>query len=337
MKAINSISVVICCYNSAAVIDLTLKHLAEQIQNGLSLEIVLVDNNCSDDTVSRALLCWEKNGSPFPLNVVKELKPGLSYAREKGILSATGDIILFCDDDNRLDAQYLTILSELFANDTAIGVVGGIGTAIPPAKIKIPYWFDSIKHQYATEKQNEYNGEVERNWVYGAGMAFRKKVYIELKQAGFKSLLSDRTGTSLVSGGDVELCLAIKMAGYKIWYDERLRFDHFIPEFRINQDYLKRLAFDKGQGNEFFKAYQLVIKERDVKNYRKNWIFVLLISSAELLWYLVKNKFLLRSNFNDRLKLYYRVGNLKHLLKIRGKIKQAFDQIIDLNHNLRKR
>ena len=55
--------------------------------------------------------------------------------------------------------------------------------------------------------------------------------------AGFASLLVQRPGLRS-SGEDVEMCHALALAGYRIWFDERLRFQHFIPAERLTWPYL---------------------------------------------------------------------------------------------------
>ena len=80
------VSVVICCYNSAWIIGRTLDALKNQnVRDGLSWEIVLVDNNCIDETVSVAQKTMEGCGIPF--RIVEEKNPGLANARKKGIFS----------------------------------------------------------------------------------------------------------------------------------------------------------------------------------------------------------------------------------------------------------
>ena len=75
----------------------------------LQLEVILVDNNCSDNTAKVAIEVWSKFGNPFCLSILTEPTPGLSYARKKGVLSAKGEIIVFCDDDNWLNENYLSM------------------------------------------------------------------------------------------------------------------------------------------------------------------------------------------------------------------------------------
>ena len=79
MKA--GVSVVICCYNSEARIIPTLQHLAKQeCPTDLAWEVILVNNNSSDDTVAVAKKYWEADPNNVHLIVVNEERPGLSFA-----------------------------------------------------------------------------------------------------------------------------------------------------------------------------------------------------------------------------------------------------------------
>ena len=138
------LSVIICCHNSSEKITTTLKHLHEQIQYpGLPYEIILVDNNCTDRTVDIATNFWNTQVDAFPLHVVVEDQPGLSYARRKGILSSKFEYLTFCDDDNWLCPEYLKKTIILFETLVDVSLIGGIGE--PVFESEAPAWFMNVK------------------------------------------------------------------------------------------------------------------------------------------------------------------------------------------------
>jgi len=87
------LSVIVCCYNSSKFITACLEHIACQNLDGITLEVILVDNNCTDDTVNIALQAWRTCGSPFILRIIEEKVSGIAYARKKGVLEAKGEIL----------------------------------------------------------------------------------------------------------------------------------------------------------------------------------------------------------------------------------------------------
>jgi len=113
------ISVVIITYNRAQMLADVLTSLT--IQKRLPDEVVVVDNNSKDDTKNVAL------GFRGKLNIryVFEEKQGVSFARNAGIANASGDIIVFTDDDCVAHEEWLYYLELPFLRDPSIGIVGG--------------------------------------------------------------------------------------------------------------------------------------------------------------------------------------------------------------------
>ncbi len=250
------VSVVVCCYNSEERLPATLTHLAEQVSpaNG-NWEVVVVDNASTDKTSTVARETWSQQGEPVSLTVVDEPNPGLSSARRRGIEVSQFEFIIFVDDDNWLCREYVSRVFDILSGDGSIGVVGGHGE--PVFESEPPAWFNRYAHYYAIGKQNDTPGEISglSVCVYGAGMAIRKSAWLKATSAGFESVLSDRKGSSLASGGDHELCLVIGMAGYKVWYSPELKFKHFITERRLSWDYLMRLTENIHFSNVFLQPY----------------------------------------------------------------------------------
>ena len=251
------ISVVICCYNSASRLPETLKHLARQVVPDLiPWEVIVVNNASTDDTARMAQRLWDGFGNPAPFCVVEEVMSGLCHARERGIASAQHGVLVFLDDDNWLAEDYLRIAHQVMSEHERIGVLGGkIAAAF---EIDPPGWFPQLQSCYAVGAQGRSTGDITdyKRHLAGAGMVLRKAAYSDLKARKFKFLLSGRTGKQTTSGEDVELCLALVLLGYRIWYDERLRLDHFIPRQRLTRDYALRLAHGNRVAGPVLACYE---------------------------------------------------------------------------------
>jgi glycosyltransferase involved in cell wall biosynthesis len=247
-----SISVIICCYNSEHRIGSTLESLlAQRFKNAVSWEVVLVDNNCSDQTVEVAQSVWGSDA--VPLRVVQEATPGLSAARDRGVAESVGEYILFCDDDNWLAPDYLQRAFTFMEASLEYAAIGGWGDVVSDEEVAIPEWFDQFKTKYACGKTND-EGDVDT--LVGAGMFLRKEALLNLKQSGFKSLLSDRKGAALSSGGDLELCMALRIAGWKLHFSENLYFQHYMPAGRLTEDYLLRMSEGHGRSRSILGEYR---------------------------------------------------------------------------------
>lgn len=260
-KTKKGISVIICCFNSVQRLPETLKHLANQkVNDWLSWEIVLVNNNSSDNTSELARTLWNNLESPISLSIVHEPKPGLSHARERGMREANFDVLVWCDDDNWLSEKYVQTAYEIMENDKGIGALGGwCEAAFNNDK---PKWFDQQAHFFAVSKQGRSSGNIteKKGCLYGAGMVLRKSHWQQLKRQGFRHLLSDRVGKKLNSGGDTEYTYALRLLGYKIWFDERLYFKHFMDDERLNLNYLSKLRKARTQSNLILWPYLDLLK-----------------------------------------------------------------------------
>lgn len=163
-----NISVIICCYNSENRIVNTLFHLSQcvSLSKGLIDEIILVDNNSSDETVKTAEDFWRNTGEEQIFKIVFESIPGLVHARRRGLDESKNEIVVFCDDDNWLVPSYFTKLEKYFENKQ-VGAVGGRG--IPIANTVIPEWFFENLDAYACSAQTS-------NMLYGASLAIRSSI-----------------------------------------------------------------------------------------------------------------------------------------------------------------
>lgn len=277
----SGISVIICCYNSAERLSETIKHIAlQKIQEEISWELIIVNNNSSDNTSEIAL----KEISSYKIfhnksKIVDEPQSGLSHARQKGVNEARYNYIIFCDDDNWLEESYLQIAYEILENNHKIAAVGGQSKAI--SNISFPDWWEDYKGAYAVGKQAEISGNISaRKYLWGSGLGFRKALYLRAFK-DLPSLLTDRKGNELSSGGDSEICMRFLLIGYQLYYDERLKFKHFIEPYRLTWNYRKKLYQGFGEAAIIFNPY---IQYIDIlKSSTKNKILKLIISIVKII------------------------------------------------------
>jgi glycosyltransferase involved in cell wall biosynthesis len=251
------VSVVVCCYNSASRIAATLAALATQ-QLSVRWEVVLVDNNSTDDTVALARRAWARKD--VPLQVVREARQGLSWARIRGLSVARGKWLCFVDDDNCLMRGYLNVADEIFAAYPEVGLVGGEGhpafERTPPGWLDQRYW-----RSLALGPQGPAEGIV-AGPLYGAGMCVRKEVWCGLQAAGWEPTLRGRSGSVLLSGEDSELCLVASCLGWKAYFSPRMRFQHLIPDARLTWAYWLRLYDGFGRSGAVFNVLKGVLERR---------------------------------------------------------------------------
>jgi glycosyltransferase involved in cell wall biosynthesis len=250
------VTVMICCHNGASRLPETIKHIAAQeVPGHIHWELMIVDNKSTDHSAAIARKEWHKYKCTAGFRIVPEPVLGLSHARAKGFMEARYEFVIMCDDDNWLASDYVRTVFDIMTGNQRIGALGGLGKLVfevtPPKYIE-------YANIFAAGEQAPMTGKVKLNKIYGAGCVIRKSAYARLLELGFKSLLTDRKGHELSSGGDYELCYALAIAGYDIWYDDRLRFTHFISSDRLTWEYFIRYARESAQCFEVLACYKAV-------------------------------------------------------------------------------
>ena len=246
------ISIILCSHNGESRLPRCLAHLRSQAPTRLPWELVLVDNASTDRTIETAIACWD--GMSIPLRVVSEQRLGLQWARERGLKEAKYDFLGFVDDDNWIASNWVSIAQDTLASDSSLGAVGSV--CEPCFEIPEPEWFRDYHSIYAIVTDTDLTRCLSPpEYLQGAGLCVRKEAWTELIRRGFSSLLSGRTGTKLAGGDDTELTRAIRIAGWKLKIEPRLRLQHFMPARRLSWEYLRQLERGYAESQVLLDAY----------------------------------------------------------------------------------
>jgi glycosyltransferase involved in cell wall biosynthesis len=254
------LSIVICSYNGVERLLNVLDHINYLIiPEGLDYEVLMVDNASTDGTTDWLNKTSVSSNWKFKLSVISESKQGLNFARLTGVRNARFDWILFCDDDNLLDSQYLQFWHYTIDTFSDVGAVGGCG--IPILEIPVPDWFNRYKHSYAVGSQQEKTDYLKHGEsLYGAGMFILKTPVLGLLDRGFNMVMSDRNGGKLCSGGDLEWCYLLQLSGWKLYYHEKMIFHHQIATSRLLWSYYVNLKSGIASGAGLLFTYQFIFK-----------------------------------------------------------------------------
>jgi len=257
------VSVVICTHNGADKLRETLIHLSKQETGTIPWEVVIVDNASTDNTRAHSRAVWSECQEPAPFRVVHEARPGLSFARACGFASATYEYIILCDDDNWLAPNYVRQVFEIMNDNPIVGALGGNGDLV--FEEEPPEWVKKFS-VFASGPQEAASGQVRKNIVYGAGCVIRRSALNLMNAAGFRSLLTDRLGKELSSGGDYEICYGLALCGFQVWYSERLTFRHFIPKERYTENYYRRYLRESSLCFDVLEAFKMACMARTSLN-----------------------------------------------------------------------
>lgn len=215
----------------------------------MPVECVIVDNNSSPPVESIPFVRAFSEQSDW-VKIIKERRQGLSFSRIAGIQSTSFRTVVFVDDDNVLDDNYLISVQNCLQQHPCVAVWG-------PGKVDVefsepaPDWFDTKirkKFQERNAKYTEY-GCVSAQWMhfypFGTGMVVRREILDSYCQAVEHNHLSSqgRTGKSLSSGEDIQIVWEAVKMGWAAGTSPDLKVRHLIPEKRVSLRYVKRLTF----------------------------------------------------------------------------------------------
>lgn len=235
------VSVIICTYNRANSLADTLCCFTKQSYNIENWELIVVDNNSNDNT--KEIISQYSRKLP---NLIYKFEPqqGLSYARNLGINSADGEIIVFTDDDVLPEADWLVQIQtnmEKYQCDACGGYIAPKWEAPPPPWLtEIFYGFLAIKTDTNGPRQLAINDEL----PFGANMAFRKSIF---SMYGLFDTQKGRKGNVLAGGEDGEMFARIIRANCSVYYFPDIKVTHKVEAFRIKKNYLRRWRFQSSK------------------------------------------------------------------------------------------
>lgn len=190
-KSESKISIVIPAHNEATRIALTLGALRHQTYPPDLIEIIVVDNNCTDETASIAL--------SYGTRVVTERHPGVAWAREAGWRVAQGEIVLSTDADVQPSRFWVEDMMEKFVqHPEVVGITGGLRFYDKPK------WFNALAAMM--NPLLVFLGFLMSRGVYnftGNNMAARRSAYEQV--GGFN--------TNLRFGEDMDLARRLRKVG----------------------------------------------------------------------------------------------------------------------------
>ena len=238
------LTVIICTYNRAKYIGPLLASLAANTLPKNEYEILLVDNNCKDNTRS---VC-EQFAAAYPdirFRYVVETEQGLSAARNCGIRQAHGDLIVYVDDDALVDPNYLQDYVTYLSEHPEVMALGG--PIEPLYETAEPAWMSPYTKALLTAWMNYGNQPREYpNGCYpgGGNAAYRKVVF---DKVGLFNTELGRKGNLLLASEEKDIFDKMHSLGMKVLYIPGPVLHHCIPQAKLEEDYFNRLTLQIGK------------------------------------------------------------------------------------------
>ena len=233
------ISIIICTYNREKYIGPLLESIAKNDYPKSEYEILLVDNNCTDNTHSICNMFAQQHAD-VKFRYVVEPEQGLSAARNKGIKEAKGDIIIYVDDDALVDTNYISSFADHFANNPTTMAAGG--PIEPLYETEEPKWMSPYTKALLTAWMNYGNvvcNYPKGRYPGGGNAAYRKVVF---DKVGLFNTELGRKGTALLASEEKDIFDKMHALGMQVKYLPTPILHHIIPQTKLEKPYFDRLT-----------------------------------------------------------------------------------------------
>ncbi|MGE0267445.1 MAG: glycosyltransferase [Candidatus Omnitrophota bacterium] len=238
-----NISVCISTYNRSSSLKRTIESLLKQERlEGIHLEIMIIDHNCTDNT--RDMVHGFIANSGMDIKYLFEPKPSLSEARNRAIRDSGGEIIAFTDDDVIVDQLWVCSIARAFRETGCDALSGKI---LPVYPENTPDWIKD--HQEFLNGPFVYRNHGDESRFYddtmlpfvGAHMVFRRECF---KEHGFFTS-EFGPGTDFPYGEDVEMFYRL-FGRKKIYYCAECIVWHVHSPERVTFKYINRWFYQNG-------------------------------------------------------------------------------------------
>ena len=237
------LSLIIPTHNRSERLIAALESVIRQDLPAADWECVVVSNNSTDDTVAR----FGDFAARYPglnLRLVTEDGPGVSYARNRGIAETSAPLLVFIDDDERINPGFLRAYADFFDAHPDAVVAGG--RIIAEYVTGRPAWLSKYTEMPIANPM-DFSDAVRpfpAGRVPGGGnMAFRRSA--ALRYGGFDPSLG-RVGRMLIGGEENDFFERLMRGGETCWYVPGAVMWHIIPPEKLTESYFRRLCYNVG-------------------------------------------------------------------------------------------
>lgn len=231
------ISVVISTYNRCDLLPKALESLLAQEAEGVSYEVIIVDNNSTDET--RAVIEGFIARGHSNLRYIFEDKQGVSHGRNAGIANASGQIISFTDDDVRVAPDWVATIKRVFDEHPEVDYIGG--KVLPQWETEPPSWL--IPRHWSPLALQDY-GDVpfyvnsdRLVCLISANLSCRRSVFERI--GGFAVHLQ-RVKNGIGSLEDHEFMVRFCQSGGQALYEPSIIITADVQAERTTKDYHRR-------------------------------------------------------------------------------------------------
>ncbi len=239
------VSVIIPTLNRSSSLENALISILNQSFPKDEYEIIVIDNGSTDNT--KQVIENLNQAHNNRIRYFYDNRPGLHIGRHVGAKKATGEILLYGDDDIIASPDWVKEIYACYSNKE-VGVAGG--KIIPRFESEPPEWLKIFPTWYLSLLDlGDKCIEIESNQIFGCNLSIRKKLLFEC--GGFHPDALPQEMMKYRGDGETALMKNVGEAGYKIVHNPKALICHVIPSSRLTIDYFKKRAFNQGISDSF--------------------------------------------------------------------------------------
>jgi glycosyltransferase involved in cell wall biosynthesis len=235
----------VCTYNRHELLREALESIvSNEIGDGVRYEVVVVDNNSTDQTRDVVQSFIERGNTN--IRYLFEGRQGLSYARNAAIATARSNILAFTDDDVLVSANWIATIKRSLDSHPEVDCVGGkvlpAWSSQPPSWLTSEHWAPLGAADYGDRPL--YVNSDNRLCLITANLAFRKPA---LERIGKFRPQLQRVQDSLGSMEDHELLTRLWHENGQALYIPQLVVRSQVTDDRLTKHYHRRWHMGHGR------------------------------------------------------------------------------------------
>lgn len=263
------ISAIICTYNRERYLKQCLEACTTQSLPKEEFEIVVVNNNSTDNT-EQVCKDFQAKFPEYKFSYFVETEQGLSPARNRGVKESNASYITFLDDDAFIADNFLEVTVNYLDKHNDVSAVGG----------KILLHYEGRKPKWGNKYLNSLLGYFnlgdttkpfpKKYYPRGSNMSFRKELF---DTYGYFNTELGRKGGNLVGSEEKELFERFAKHNIGIHYIQDAIVYHCVPEARTTKEFIRKQALGSGIGEKKrMKNYSFGQRMIYLHTEIKNWI-----------------------------------------------------------------
>jgi len=268
------ISIILATHNGASTLGLTLEAFRKLEAPEGGYEIIVVDNNSSDNTAEIA----EGYRESLPLTIIAEPTPGKTHALNRGIGVARGDLLLFTDDDVIPVPDWLKAYEAAARHYPDCSVFAGQVRHF--WQKEPPRWLVTLGEKgmaYGGTPVDRQEGDIPPVLVKGANFMLRSQLLPEYR---FGSGIGPDGSRNYAAGAETEFLVRLSAAGYRMIYIPGAVLQHIVRPYQVSLEAVLVRYFRIGRGLQATGAHPLPENAKTLFGYPRYMARILVKEAA---------------------------------------------------------